>query len=432
MWKIFGFNKSSDPKNPKDPKDVSSTASPGGALAQNFQELDDFDRLLTSIVECGSSLMEALEKLQTAPSPLLGCLSQSYSKDSAGGELLERLSMQLNACIYRLTLGTPHLEEMMQRVEKVRQQVNSTKEVMRKREAAWSAKVQCDKDAEALKKKGTGQKFTMEERRARLKAKYDADEEYSRLSDEATKQCNEVLYHRWANTAAALTDLCHCYAGIFEAPPKLAGDLLASAARLTARSSSRLFNEPPEALSPTNEDNENNESNENNEHASEYLPSPPMTTENTGRTAPVSSGKGSGQGDASPAPPAASVKSSATSKTGDSGVVRKHSALTPVKSALKKPPPTNITAPPAESARGPKNGATPGALPSYKKGEHVKVWSASQNAWLDAIVTEVFVTDGSHDHYSVPAGVLKVESAAGIKFVQPEQIGKLLQKLDAK
>merc|ERR1719210_2025219 len=65
---------------------------------------------------------------------------------------------------------------------------------------------------------------------------------------------------------------------------------------------------------------------------------------------------------------------------------------------------------------------------NFKKGEKIKVWSSSQNAWLDGVVKEIFTTETTHENYAVPAGVIKVESAAGIKFIQPEQAGKLLRK----
>merc|ERR1719282_768552 len=70
--------------------------------------------------------------------------------------------------------------------------------------------------------------------------------------------------------------------------------------------------------------------------------------------------------------------------------------------------------------------------PQFYKGEKIQVWSSSQHAWLDGIVKEVFTMETTHDNYAVPAGVVKVESAAGIKFIQPDQLQKLLRKTFAR
>lgn len=380
MRKWFGFGGAKE-------KEVESVEIPSDSHKENSQDITDFDTLLSSMETCGDAVLDALNKLQTAPSPLLDCLSNSHNTDCAGKELLESLSVQLNACVYRLTLGTPHLEEMMRRVKKLKPDVESAKENIAKREAAWNVKVRCDKDTNELKQKGTGPVISVGDRQKRLKAKYEADEEFKSISDVVSKQCNEVLYNRWSNTAAALTDLCHCYAEIFEAPPKLAGDLLKSAAKLTSRS--KHFEEPPEDGDASQETNDND--------GKDILPSLPTGASPPSTTAPASSMTGtSPKHEQDPATNVGASKSERSAdKSNDDG------SKTPTSSKL-----------------------------HFAKGECVKVWSSSQNKWLDAIVKEIFTAASIEDHYKIPAGVVKVESAAGVKFVQPEQLGKLLRKTD--
>merc|ERR1711957_154527 len=64
----------------------------------------------------------------------------------------------------------------------------------------------------------------------------------------------------------------------------------------------------------------------------------------------------------------------------------------------------------------------------FKKGDSVEVWSASKGAWLAGRVEEVYETDGFDETYKVPAGVVKVSSVAGVKYIRPEQIGIDLRK----
>jgi len=65
---------------------------------------------------------------------------------------------------------------------------------------------------------------------------------------------------------------------------------------------------------------------------------------------------------------------------------------------------------------------------SFSDGERVQVWSNSRGAWLDGIVLEAFSADCEADGYMVPAGTIKVSSAAGVKWVLPGQAAAMLRR----
>lgn len=62
------------------------------------------------------------------------------------------------------------------------------------------------------------------------------------------------------------------------------------------------------------------------------------------------------------------------------------------------------------------------------KGDAVQVWSESKKAWLDANILEVFRESCKIDGFSVPAGTVKVSSAAGQKWIMPENLHDLLRE----
>jgi len=68
-------------------------------------------------------------------------------------------------------------------------------------------------------------------------------------------------------------------------------------------------------------------------------------------------------------------------------------------------------------------------IPKFVIGEKVEVWSCSKNAWLPGIVKEIFDVQGSWNNLLVPADVVKVEYAAGLKFIKRDhQMDEILRK----
>jgi len=67
----------------------------------------------------------------------------------------------------------------------------------------------------------------------------------------------------------------------------------------------------------------------------------------------------------------------------------------------------------------------------FSPGEAIQVWSASQNAWLDGHVDRVYQEPCREDVFTVPAGVVKVTSAAGVKYVRSEHVASTLRKMTA-
>merc|ERR1712232_248449 len=69
----------------------------------------------------------------------------------------------------------------------------------------------------------------------------------------------------------------------------------------------------------------------------------------------------------------------------------------------------------------------------FAQGERVEVWSNTKNAWLPAMVEQVFESACNAEGYLVPAGTLKVRSEAGVKWIMgPPQISATLRKFGAR
>eukprot|EP00931_Biecheleriopsis_adriatica_P061489 TRINITY_DN36971_c0_g1_i1.p1 TRINITY_DN36971_c0_g1~~TRINITY_DN36971_c0_g1_i1.p1 ORF type:complete len:737 (-),score=135.45 TRINITY_DN36971_c0_g1_i1:28-2214(-) len=65
---------------------------------------------------------------------------------------------------------------------------------------------------------------------------------------------------------------------------------------------------------------------------------------------------------------------------------------------------------------------------AFRQGEALDVWSGTKQAWLPGTVQAAFESETTVEGYTVPAGTLKVHSAAGVKWVLPEQIEKMLRR----
>lgn len=69
----------------------------------------------------------------------------------------------------------------------------------------------------------------------------------------------------------------------------------------------------------------------------------------------------------------------------------------------------------------------------YQKGETVKVWSDSQQAWLDGVVEEAYSAASAGNGFSIPAGTLRVKSSSGTsKWILPENIDTALRPADSR
>jgi len=85
----------------------------------------------------------------------------------------------------------------------------------------------------------------------------------------------------------------------------------------------------------------------------------------------------------------------------------------------------------AKSALAAAAAAQPAAAADLRVGERVEVWSTGQEAWLEGVVEQIFAVEAVEDGFRVPAGVVKVSMATGVKFVRPEAIATTLRRLDA-
>lgn len=193
-----------------------ATEIPNDHLEERIAETFDFDVILTLMESSGSQLLNALSNLETTPSLLLDGIAKSYTAGSDCAEQLACLSKQFTACSSYLLNGMAHLKELMQLIQEVRPRIAVAKDAIAARQAAWVAKIRSDRTDTA-----------------QLKAKHEADELFKTTTRETKQTLDNLLSLRWPITGTALAEFCHCYAGIFETPPKLANELYNSAAKLT-------------------------------------------------------------------------------------------------------------------------------------------------------------------------------------------------------
>mmetsp|Transcript_105701 Transcript_105701/g.298975 ORF Transcript_105701/g.298975 Transcript_105701/m.298975 type:complete len:458 (-) Transcript_105701:136-1509(-) len=437
---------------------------PNDSLTASIDEMSELDLLLTSIENCASQLLGALSQLQSAPSPLLSDLERCYSSNPSCGELLGSLVGQLNACVSRLTCGIPHLEGLVRLVDQVRPQVAIARDAVAARRAAWAAKQRSDQPVKG---------FEIQETRRRLKAKHDADELFARTTHEAARVVDHLLAQRWPITGTALTELCHCYAGMFASTPNLANELYKSAAKLRAMST--IFEEPPygcgscaglksgPATSRGSAGHEQEgphersrgpggrgQGDERSRGRSEVPP--PATSEKPGATASARSGSAGGEGAAPPpatpeepgvaaitrsgaaggegaAPPPGTLEEPGAAASARSGSAGGEGAGAPPATSEKRGAAAGTG---SGSGRGGAAAAAPGRLgdaagtrSGFARGEWVEVWSRSQNKWVEAVVDAVYDTSGEWENYLIPAGVIKIESSVGVKFITPDLMQEL-------
>mmetsp|Transcript_35324 Transcript_35324/g.89004 ORF Transcript_35324/g.89004 Transcript_35324/m.89004 type:complete len:595 (-) Transcript_35324:244-2028(-) len=182
-------------------------------------ELAEYDLLIAAFAACGQTLMTAASQLEEAPPRLLEELGRAFPDEAT----LPTLASSFAACGARLQKSREHMAAALEMVGTARTQGTAAREAISARDAAWAPKLEGDKNAEILSKRfGAG--LSIQEKRARLQAKANANEHYQSSDEKARSVLNEVLEQRWQVVAGILAELCHSYATIFEGSQQLFSD----------------------------------------------------------------------------------------------------------------------------------------------------------------------------------------------------------------
>jgi len=188
------------------------------ALGRIF-ELAKFDALLTALATCGRSLTEAATQLEAAPPKLLQELGVVFPD----GELLPALASTFEACRARLQQSIRQTKTAQELVGAAQKRGADIRQVIAARDAAWAPKQEADKNAEVLSKR-FGKSLPMKDRRAKLQAKHEADEQFRRCDEKARSALSTFLDQRWQVTAEILAEICCSHATLFAGSQHLSGD----------------------------------------------------------------------------------------------------------------------------------------------------------------------------------------------------------------
>lgn len=339
------------------------------------EELTDFGSLLDVMAEFGRNVENAAMKLDAAPAPLL----EELGKKFPGGDFLPRLVSNFAACGARLQEGKCRAVHVQQKIANAQERGKEVWQVLNARDDAWRPKVEADERAEALGKR-FGRSFSIDEKRQRLQAKARTTEEFKTHTENACKELDKFLELRWQIAADIVSEICRCYAAVFAGSAQLAADFACTVETLGISSAPSL------SISPS---------------ASSTGELPVMMATTIGRGQTVQGG---------PLCPTAE-----TSHQGAGGILGAMAMALSGQSSTSIPPPT-VPADAREVSQG------------FVEGEIVQVWSQSKNEWLNGKVDKVYTASSSVGGYHVPAGVVQVSHAEGMKYVRRDQLASQLRR----
>jgi hypothetical protein len=312
------------------PKDI-----PDDPLKGRIEEFTELEACLSDLGACQLGLVEVCERLEAAPASVLRRLGgESSGPSTEESELLARVSSVGTEGVARAGAARERLQEACIATQEAQERHACVRQACQARTEAWICKAKCDVEVNDLCRPASSRNFgsvSLEEKQARLQAKFKADEAWKQADRKARGLLEDALLSRPGTVGLALGEFCGFYATLFEDAEQLAAKCRKLQAEL--------------------------------------------------KIAPVLSSS-------SPAPP-------------------------PDVLGLKEP---------EEETR-----LHPGGT-SFSDGEQILVWSDSKKAWMNGVVEKYFIEAGSDAGYAVMAGMVKVSHASGTKYVQPQDVEKLVRR----
>mmetsp|Transcript_49399 Transcript_49399/g.127482 ORF Transcript_49399/g.127482 Transcript_49399/m.127482 type:complete len:434 (-) Transcript_49399:158-1459(-) len=407
---------------------------PPDHVSKRSEELTQYDELVSAMEAFRSSIMTAVVNFEAAPTALLDHLGKAKCDAAPWNSLVPRLSAHLSACASRLQEGRRHIHAVEYLVEQCKEQCAEVRAAVKARDQAWRPKVLHDERAAALRKR-FGPSFLLEEKKQRLKAKAEADKEFDRRTEVADKAIEDLLSRKWAITGAMVWEICRYYVSVFQDSQQLFHDFSDLANLVVPPASTEAAMSSHEFLraSPTGS------------------PSPPSSARQAGGPSPPASAR---QATGSPSPPVSARQAVSPQASSPAVPVEEKTPQVHSRRPLPRPQPqpTAAMSPPllpplgqrtvpssaaSTSAEASASTTTSGTISrdsaaeelcrSYVKGQQVRVWSDTAQAWLEGVVEEVYHGGGAANGYLVPPGSLKVCHARGMKFIRPENIATSLR-----
>mmetsp|Transcript_43661 Transcript_43661/g.127054 ORF Transcript_43661/g.127054 Transcript_43661/m.127054 type:complete len:471 (-) Transcript_43661:216-1628(-) len=434
---------------------------PGESLSTRRTELAAFDSLLEAVQTFNEEILAASTKFAAAPDALMKQLEETCSEaPSLWRQIVTQLAAQLDKTSDRLKSGARHVQAVQYLLEQSRAQSKEVHDAFKTRDAAWVPKARCDQRAGELRKR-FGPNLLLAEKKARLQAKHQADLEFQRCTEEATKAVDGLLDRRWAITGAMMWEICRHYMAVFQEADKIFVGFSAVANSLVPPPSTESqlvpadsviasFNGLP-GVTEWLEKARSAAAEVVSCEGRDALQLPPRRRPATPPPAPalkhlgvvasmpalgadgVSSASSSSSSPqpaaAAPAPLAATAPSRLEGGLGPIlGALMPSSART-VETASPPALASALAAAAATSDGGP--ALQPQTTTTITQGQSVQVWSVSSQTWLNAVVESVFDRPQIAHGYWAPAGAVKVSHANGTKYIRPEHIGETLRHLPA-
>lgn len=402
---------------------------PGEAMAAQRSEVDAFEALLGAVEAFQQDVAAATAQLAAAPAPLLKALEKCCGDSPAAwGPLVPQLKAQFDKAAAGLAGGANHTEAMHYLVHKCRAESEEVQSAFKARDAAWAPKVRCDKRASELTRRG-GPHFLVAEKAARLKQQFEANEDFTRCTDEAAKAAGDFLERRWGMIGALLFELCKHHAAVLSGAQKTAAGFEALAGAWVPPASRSRLAAAPTPRSGARAWVERAHSPEARELPPPRCPVaspptlPPPAPTHRGVAARlftchsrsglnVSSPRHTPRARAATPPPRWASARGAPSPPGTASVPA--------------PPPPLATLPmTARMAAPTAQWVPPGPL---AEGDAVQVWSASAQGWYDGVVERIFDKAQVTQGYWVTAGSIKVVFPVGTKYVRPEDVASIIRR----
>lgn len=412
-------------------------------LTLRLQEVDDFEAVLRSVEAYCNEMQSALARLDEAPGPMMNHLAKYSTEHPATCDDVKSLALLLSAGSRRLRSSEIRIGDLLQRIRATIDKCASIREASFTRKGAWATKLRCEAEVQALHRR-VGPRFTMEEKSSRLKANHEAGLAFKQNTEDLAQLLSDVIEQRWTESLGPmLAELCRIQAVLFDSSEhsrdefhKLTNSHLASHGGVTSQEDLVAL-----ARCPYGETFGDVVEFESIIKAQEHTPSTAAPLAPTAvaevhqlladaqievrlhRSLSRSSGEEEFSNVVEPFGTLANVRSLPT--------VKSVPTFTPIMSATA--PATDSLLPTLLHARF-QQAATEKASEKliFENGETVEVWSGSKSSWLAGLVEEVFLDGGEDEGWTVPVGVVKVSSSAGVKYIRPGQFGTTLRKAAGK
>mmetsp|Transcript_29789 Transcript_29789/g.54186 ORF Transcript_29789/g.54186 Transcript_29789/m.54186 type:complete len:467 (+) Transcript_29789:53-1453(+) len=202
---------------------------PNDPLLPMRTELTELDHVLQALEGCGRTCQAAVEMLASAPTIMLDKLQRFFPEDAYGHHLVLRFAQQQGLFTDRLKRGLVHVEELYDKMNKMREDNAAMHEAFRKRDEVFTNTSHYERKVESLRGsvgRSSGNSRLVDKLNRNESKRFESQQALQEVSMEVEKGTEALLDRKLQRTGEAIACVCRYYSDVFAGADRMNSEMI--------------------------------------------------------------------------------------------------------------------------------------------------------------------------------------------------------------